>query len=48
MAVLRHIEVEIPKEKVTIERQSGGKPALIKYVLEAPYDREKGYARPKR
>ena len=48
MAVYKNIEVEIPKSHVTIERQRGGKPALIKYVIEAPYDREKGYARPKR
>lgn len=48
MAVYRHMEVDIPKERVTIEKQSNGKPALVKYVLAAPYDREKGYARPKR
>lgn len=46
--VYRNLVVDIPKEHVTIERQSDGKPALIKYVLEAPYDRAKGYARPKR
>lgn len=48
MAVYRNLVVDIPKEHITIERQSNGKPALIKYVLEAPYDREKGYAKPKR
>lgn len=48
MAVYRNLVVDIPKEHVTIERQSNGKPALIKYVLAAPYDKEKGYARPKR
>ena len=48
MAVYRHIEVDIPSERVTIEKQSNGKPALIKYVLEAPYDKAKGYAKPKR
>ena len=48
MAVYRYLKVDIPKEHVTIERQSDGKPALIKYVLEAPYNREKGYAEPKR
>lgn len=48
MAVYRNLVVDIPKEHVTIERQSDGKPALVKYVLEAPYDREKGYATPKR
>lgn len=48
MAVYRYLEVDIPKEHVTIEKQKDGKPALIKYVLAAPYDREKGYARPKR
>ncbi len=48
MAVYRQFEVDIPKEHVTIEKQNDGKPALIKYVIEAPYDREKGYARPKR
>lgn len=48
MAVCRDLKVDIPKERVTIERQSNGKPALIKYVLEAPYNREKGYAEPKR
>lgn len=48
MAVYRYFEVDIPKERVTIERQKNGNPALIKYVLQAPYDREKGYARPKR
>ena len=48
MAVYRNLVVDIPKERVTIEKQNGGKPALIKYVLEAPYDRTKGYATPKR
>lgn len=48
MSVYRNIVVDIPKGHVTIEKQSGGKPALVKYVLEAPYDREKGYAKPKR
>lgn len=48
MAVIRNIKVDIPKSHITIERQSGGKPALIKYVLEAPYNREKGYPEPKR
>ena len=48
MAVYRYFEVDIPKERVTIEKQKNGKPALIKYVLQAPYDREKGYARPQR
>lgn len=48
MAVYRHIVVDIPKERVTVERQKDGKPSIIKYVLEAPYDRDKGYARPKR
>lgn len=48
MSVYRNIIVDIPKGHVTIEKQSNGKPALIKYVLEAPYDREKGYAKPKR
>ena len=48
MAVFRYLEVDIPKERVTIERQKDGNPALIKFVLEAPYDRDKGYARPKR
>ena len=46
MTVYRYLKVDIPKERVTIERQSNGKPALIKYVLEAPYNREKGYAEP--
>lgn len=41
MAVYRHMEVDIPKERVTIEKQSNGKPALVKYVLAAPYDRER-------
>lgn len=48
MAVYYQYQVDIPKEHVTIERQSDGKPALIKYVLSAPYDRSKGYACPKR
>ena len=48
MSVYRNIIVDIPKGHVTIEKQSGGKPALVKYVLEAPYDKEKGYATPKR
>lgn len=48
MAVYRNFVVDIPKRHVTIEKQSGGKPALVKYVLEAPYDRQKGYARPRR
>lgn len=48
MAVYRTLEVDIPKERVTIERQKNGKPALIKYVIEAPYNREKGYPEPRR
>ena len=36
MSVYRNIIVEIPKGHVTIEKQRGGKPALVKYVLEAP------------
>ena len=48
MSVYRNIVVDIPKGHVTIERQSGGKPALVKYVLEAPYDKDRGYAKPKR
>ncbi len=48
MAVYRNIQVPIPSSRVTIERQSGGRPALIKYVLEAPYNRDKGYPQPKR
>ena len=48
MAVYRTLEVDIPKERVTIEKQKNGKPALIKYVIEAPYNREKGYPEPKR
>lgn len=48
MTVYRYLKVEIPKERVTIERQPDGKPALIKYVLEAHYNREKGYAEPRR
>lgn len=48
MSVYRNIIVDIPKGHVTIEKQNGGKPALIKYVLEAPYDKDKGYAKPKR
>lgn len=48
MAVYRNIIVDIPRGHVTIEKQSGGKPALVKYVLEAPYDKQKGYATPKR
>ncbi len=46
--VYRNLVVDIPKEHVTIERQKDGKPALIKYVLEAPYDSKLGYAKPKR
>ncbi len=30
MAVYRTLEVDIPKERVTIERQKNGKPALLK------------------
>ena len=48
MSVYKNIVVDIPKGHVTIERQRGGKPALVKYVLEAPYDKDKGYAKPKR
>lgn len=48
MAVYRNIQVPIPSSRVTIERQSDGRPALIKYVLEAPYNRDKGYPQPKR
>lgn len=47
MAVYRNILVSIPDSHVTIEKQKNG-PALIKYVLEAPYNRKKGYAEPKR
>ena len=48
MAVYKNLVVDIPKERVTIEKQSGGKPALIKYVLSVTYDRKKGYPVPKR
>lgn len=48
MAVYRNMEVDIPKTRVTIEKQKNGKPALIKYVIEAPFNREKGYPQPKR
>lgn len=48
MSVYRNLVVEIPKKHVTVEKQRDGKPALVKYVIEAPYDREKGYSRPKR
>ena len=48
MSVYRGIQVHIPESHVTIERQSGGRPSLIKYVLEAPYNRDKGYPQPKR
>lgn len=48
MAVYRNLEVDIPKSHITIERQKNGKPALIKYVLAAPFNREKGYPEPKR
>ena len=48
MAVFWTYKVAIPKEHVTIERQKNGKPARIKYVIAAPYNREKGYAEPKR
>lgn len=48
MAVYRNMEVDIPKSHVTIEKQKNGKPALIKYVIEAPFNREKGYPEPKR
>ena len=34
MAVFRNLQVDIPKESVTIEKQKDGKPALIKYVIE--------------
>ena len=48
MAVYKDIKVDIPKEHVTIERCKNGKPAMIKYVLSARYDREKGYPIAKR
>lgn len=48
MAVYRNLQVDIPKERVTIEKQKNGKPALIKYVIEAPFNRDKGYPEPKR
>lgn len=48
MTVYRNLIFDIPKDRVTIERRNDGKPALIKYVIEAPYNREKGYAQPKR
>lgn len=41
------MEVDIPKSHVTIEWQKNGKPALVKYVIEAPFNREKGYPEPK-
>lgn len=47
MAVCREYRVEIPKSQVVIERR-GNQPALVKYVLAAPYNREKGYTQPKR
>lgn len=48
MTVYRTLQVDIPKSRVTIEKQKNGKPALIKYVIEAPFNREKGYPEPKR
>lgn len=48
MAVYRDFEVDIPKNRVTIEKQKDGKPALIKYVIEAPFNKAKGYPEPKR
>ncbi len=42
MAVYRDFEVDIPKNRVTIEKQKDGKPALIKYVIEAPFNKAKG------
>ena len=48
MTVYRNLIFDIPKDRVTIEKQKNGKPALIKYVIEAPYNREKGYPEPKR
>lgn len=48
MAVFKDLVVDIPKSHVTVERQKDGKPALIKYVIEAPFNRQKGYPEPKR
>lgn len=48
MAVYKNLKVDIPKEHVIIENRKDGKPALVKYVLSAVYDRQKGYAVPKR
>lgn len=48
MAVYRDLIVDIPKTRVTIEKQKDGKPALIKYVIEAPFNKAKGYPEPKR
>ena len=48
MAVRRDLVTRIPGvNHITRERRRGG-PTVVKYVLEAPYDRERGYARPKR
>ncbi len=48
MSVYRDLAVDIPGEHVVIEKRRDGSPAVIKYVLAAPYDRKKGYAQPKR
>lgn len=48
MAVYKYIQVPVPKERVTVEKQKDNKPALVLYVLSAKYDRDKGYTTPKR
>ena len=47
MAVYRNMRVRIPRDHVVIQRQEG-KPAIIRCVVEARYDKEKGYPVAKR
>ena len=46
MAVYRDFEVDIPKNRVTIEKQKGGKLTLIKNIIESPFNKAKGYPEP--
>lgn len=48
MAIFRNLKVDIPTRHVLFEKHKNSDYPIIKYVIEAPYNREKGYPQPKR
>lgn len=48
MAIYRNLKVDIPTSHVLFEKHKNSDCPIIKYVIEAPYNREKGFPQPKR